>query len=130
MRFIENGPSIPDALLRARDEGRVVFFCGAGVSRARAGLPDFFGLAESVIQMLGVPPEGDACKVLQKAREIGKELDLTGLISADRVFSLLERDFTKEDIEAAVAKRLSPSANVDRSAHETLIRLSLAKHWT
>lgn len=130
MRFIENGPSIPDALLRARDEGRVVFFCGAGVSRARAGLPDFFGLAESVIQMLGVPPEGDACKVLQKAREIGKELDLTGLISADRVFSLLERDFTKEDIETAVAKRLSPSANVDRSAHETLIRLARTSSGT
>jgi len=48
MRFIEGGPSLPDALLRARDEGRVVFFCGAGVSRARAGLEDFGSLAEFV----------------------------------------------------------------------------------
>ena len=37
MRFFENGPAIPDELLHARDEGRVVFFCGAGVSQAKAG---------------------------------------------------------------------------------------------
>jgi len=53
MRFIANGPSIPDELLLARDEGRVVFFCGAGVSRAKAGLPDFFGLVEAVARTLG-----------------------------------------------------------------------------
>lgn len=49
-----NGPSIPDELLIARDEGRVVFFCGAGVSMAFAGLADFFGLANEVIRRLGV----------------------------------------------------------------------------
>lgn len=49
MRFLANGPSIPDELLLARDEGWVVFFCGAGVSRAWAGLSDFSGLAETVI---------------------------------------------------------------------------------
>ena len=108
MRFIENGPSIPDELLNARDRGRVVFFCGAGVSRARAGLPDFFGLAEAVIRELGVPEDSDACKVLDKAREIGDELSVTGLISADRVFGLLEREFTVADIQAAVAKSLAP----------------------
>ncbi len=53
MRFFENGPSIPDELLIARDEGRVVFFCGAGVSKARAKLLDFFRLVEKVI---GLPP--------------------------------------------------------------------------
>ena len=41
MRFIEHGPDIPDELLFAQDEGNVVFFCGAGVSRAYADLPDF-----------------------------------------------------------------------------------------
>jgi hypothetical protein len=41
MRFIEKGVNIPDELLRAQDEGRVVFFCGAGVSLAKASLPDF-----------------------------------------------------------------------------------------
>ena len=124
MRFTENGPAIPNDLLRARDEGRVVFFCGAGVSFARAGLVDFFGLAQSVIKVLGAPNDSDAAKVLNKAREIGSEIDVTGLISADRIFSLLERDFTKEDIQSAVAKNLKPKANVDRSAHQILLRLA------
>lgn len=124
MRFIADGPAIPDPLLRARDEGRVVFFCGAGVSRARAGLPDFFGLARSVIHELNALDSSDACKVLNKAEEVGNELDVTGLISADRVFSLLERDFTRLDIQSSVAKSLAPTANVDRSAHDVLLRLA------
>jgi hypothetical protein len=32
MQFIENGPDISDRLMQAHEEGRVVFFCGAGVS--------------------------------------------------------------------------------------------------
>lgn len=124
MRFIENGPSIPDELLNARDEGRVVFFCGAGVSRERAGLPDFFGLAEAVIRELGVPEDSDACKVLNKAREIGDELSVTGLISADRVFGLLEREFEDAVIQAAVARSLAPKGETDLSAHQLLLRLA------
>ena len=54
MRFFADGPSIPDELLTARDQDRVVFFCGAGVSRAKANLPDFFGLARQVTEALGV----------------------------------------------------------------------------
>ncbi len=63
MRFFQNGPSIPDDLLNARDKGRVVFFCGAGVSRARAELSDFFELAEAVIRRLGVPADSAAKKI-------------------------------------------------------------------
>jgi hypothetical protein len=59
------------------------------VSRARAGLVDFFGLAASVIRELGSPEDSDASKVLRKARQVGEELDVTGLISADRVFSFI-----------------------------------------
>ncbi len=55
MRFVANGPSIPDDLLIARDAGDVIFFCGAGVSRHRAGLPDFLKLGGDVIDLLGVP---------------------------------------------------------------------------
>ena len=82
MRFSESGPQIPDALLRARDEGRVVFFCGAGVSQARAGLTDFIGLAKSVIRVLGAPADSDASKVLRMAEKVGNKCDVTGLISA------------------------------------------------
>lgn len=123
MRFIENGPTIPDELLDARDRGQVVFFCGSGVS-VGAGLPDFFGLAEAAIRHLGAPDGSDACKVLKKAREIGNELTVTGLISADRVFDLLEREFTPDDIRGAVATCLAPRPDADLSAHRTLLRLA------
>ena len=52
MRFFADGPSIPEALLEDRDNGNVVFFCGAGISRP-AGLPGFADLAEQVVQELG-----------------------------------------------------------------------------
>lgn len=52
MQFVTNGPDIPDALLQAHEEGRVVFFCGAGVSYP-AGLPGFKGLVEQIYQLNG-----------------------------------------------------------------------------
>lgn len=52
MQFITNGPDIPDALLQAHEEGRVVFFCGAGISYP-AGLPGFKGLVEGIYKLNG-----------------------------------------------------------------------------
>jgi NAD-dependent SIR2 family protein deacetylase len=51
-RFISNGPDIPERLLWAHEEGRVVFFCGAGISYP-AGLPDFKGLVDQMYVELG-----------------------------------------------------------------------------
>jgi hypothetical protein len=67
MRFLADGPSIPDELLVARDEGRVIFFCGAGVSRARAGLSDFFGLAQRVSETLGVASDSPGKRIIEEA---------------------------------------------------------------
>lgn len=124
MRFLSNGPSIPDELLLARDEGRVVFFCGAGVSRARANLTDFFGLAETVLAKLRVPGDHAARKLLAEANSIEERTGVAGLISADRVFSLLGRDFTSTDVERSVAEALRPTDDVDVSAHEILVALA------
>lgn len=52
MQFITDGPDIPDALLQAHEEGRVVFFCGAGISYP-AGLPGFKGLVEQIYRLNG-----------------------------------------------------------------------------
>lgn len=52
MQFITNGPDIPDPLLQAHEEGRVVFFCGAGISYP-AGLPGFKGLVEKIYRLNG-----------------------------------------------------------------------------
>ncbi|UWE15646.1 anti-phage defense-associated sirtuin Dsr1 [Herbaspirillum huttiense] len=55
MQFVTNGPDIPNALLEAHEEGRVVFFCGAGVSYP-AGLPGFKGLVEEIFKLNGTTP--------------------------------------------------------------------------
>lgn len=55
MQFIANGPDIPDALLQAHEDGRVVFFCGAGISYP-AGLPGFKGLVDEIYRLNGTAP--------------------------------------------------------------------------
>lgn len=124
MRFVANGPSIPDDLLVARDEGRVVFICGAGVSRARASLPDFAQLTRHVIETLGVAAQDPARRLLDAAEELDRITGAAGIISADRVFGLLERDFSVRDIEQAVAKALKPVATPDLSAHRIMLHLA------
>jgi len=124
MRFLKSSPSIPDELLQARDEGRVVFFCGAGVSRAKANLKDFFGLTEEVINRLRLCPDHPARKILAKVYDFQKEADIGGLISADLIFGKLEQEFGSDIIEAKVAESLKPENNVDLSAHQILIDLA------
>lgn len=55
MQFVANGPDIPDSLLQAHEEGRVVFFCGAGISYP-AGLPGFKGLVDEIYRRVGTTP--------------------------------------------------------------------------
>lgn len=55
MQFIKNGPDIPERLLQAHEEGKVVFFCGAGISYP-AGLPGFDGLVDDLYRELGIGP--------------------------------------------------------------------------
>jgi hypothetical protein len=124
LRFVADGPDIPDDLLTARDEGRVVFFCGAGVSRARAKLPDFYGLAERVLLELEGSADSPSKRLMAAARRIEEETKIGSLVSADRVFSLLEADFEISDVEAAVARALKPEAGVDLSAHQLIIDLA------
>ena len=127
MRFIKDGPEVPDELLLALDEGRVVFFCGAGVSRAKANLPDFFGLADQVLKILGVPNDSPVIKILDEACEMECRTGVPGLISADRIFGFLERDFLDRDIERAVAQALAPKRGVDLRAHELILDIAKTK---
>ncbi|MDB6084732.1 MAG: hypothetical protein JWN43_2613 [Gammaproteobacteria bacterium] len=52
MRFINDGPDIPDRLIQAHEDGNVVFFCGAGVSYP-AGLPLFGQLVKLIYERIG-----------------------------------------------------------------------------
>src|SRR5208337_3017460 len=58
MQLVVDGPDIPIELFQALEEGRLVLFCGAGVSM-RAGLPNFKGLVKSLFKEIGSPePKG------------------------------------------------------------------------
>ena len=63
MEFIPQGPNIPDNLLFAHEEGRMVFFCGAGISMGKpAGLPSFEGLVERLFKECSHGSEWEARK--------------------------------------------------------------------
>ncbi len=47
MQLIANGPDLTEALLRAHEDGNVVFFTGAGISMP-AGLPGFKSLVDGL----------------------------------------------------------------------------------
>jgi len=122
MRFVESGPILPNELLSARDEGQVIFFCGSGVSLARAGLPDFYGLADDVLDHLHAASNSRARAVIAASRAINVR-GVEGLIPADRAFSILEQEFDVPRVRAAVAASLKPKVD-DLSAHRALVDLS------
>ena len=124
MRFFANGPDIPDELLNARDEGRVIFFCGAGVSRAYAKLPGFIGLAESVLADLGSAEDSGERRLLQAMEKVSAETDLAGLISADRIFTLMEKSFESKQIERSVSQALKTANSPNLKAHRILLDLA------
>lgn len=74
MQFVANGPDIPEVLLQAHEEGRVVFFCGAGISYP-AGLPGFKGLVDEIYRLVGTAPEAIERKAYER-NQFDATLDL------------------------------------------------------
>ena len=73
MQFVTNGPQVPERLIQAHEEGRVVFFCGAGISYP-AKLPGFKGLVDRVYSEVGEipsPTERAAIKAAKYDTAIG-----------------------------------------------------------
>ena len=124
MRFLENGPNIPDELLFAQDEGQVVFFCGAGVSMAHAKLSSFASLAEKVLHDLGATEDSKAKQQFLVFLELIKNSHTRGLVSADHIFTSLRRSFDQNDINCSVAKNLLPQINPNLTAHKTILKLA------
>jgi len=121
MRFTEGGVDLPDELLLAQDDGRVVFFCGAGVSMARAELPNFTGLTERVLNDLGATHDDKARTMHEDAQKFGSDY---GIAISDQIFQRMQRSFNVESINEAVSRCLKPQDDVDVSAHKTLLNLS------
>jgi hypothetical protein len=68
MKFLTDevdAPNIPERFLQDHEDGRVVFFCGAGISYP-AGLPGFGKLVEQVYDNLGFQPRSQIQQVAFK----------------------------------------------------------------
>ena len=124
MRFIADGPELPDELLTARDAGHVLFFCGAGVSQAQAHLPNFPSLAGRVLSSLGSALDSPARRLFSASQDFEKGTGLTGVVATDRIFGLLEQEFYPEEVRQAVAKALVPPQGHELGAHRILLDLS------
>ena len=121
MRFLPNGLNIPDELLEARDQGNVVFLCGAGVSYP-AGMPDFLELAKYVIEEQGAPQDAQSRKMLSMWDN--EDIPEGARPSLDQIFNLLQQEYTADEIDYLIAKRLKTKPRTCVSTHETILRLS------
>ena len=119
MRFLPDGLNIPDELLEARDQGNVVFLCGAGVSYP-AGMPDFLELAKYVVEELGTSQDAPLRKMLSDNEDVPEG----ARPSLDQIFNLLQQEYTAGEIDYLITKRLRTKPRTCVSTHETILRLS------
>ena len=121
MRFFSDGPSIPDSLLERRDQGRVVFLCGAGVS-LNGGMPSFLELAEHVFDFFDPPNLSD----LSEAFRPWKEKSEGPKVPLDQIFHLLYQEYGQDDVNALVAERLRSGESGDKESweHQVIARIS------
>lgn len=118
MRFHPEGPIIPDDLLEERDRGNVVFFCGAGISIA-AGLPDFLGLAEQVVDQLGVPKGGEVWNLFARTLQ-----DPELAPPLDQLFNVLQHEYQAGVVDSIVGNLLKTPRSPDLTNHSIVLRLS------
>lgn len=116
MQFVRHGPDIPERLLQLHEDGRVVFFCGAGISYP-ACLPGFSGLVQRLFTVLGETPNA----VQQAAIKAGQFDTAIGLLEAGIVGG-------RETVRRALAGILTPDLTAPNATttHEAL--LTLGKH--
>lgn len=124
MRFFKDGPNIPDLLLEKRDEGRVVFLCGAGVS-LNAGMPTFYDLTKYVIDFFD-PQEGSAIDIEFKPWiEDNQSGDNQPKTPLDQIFHILYQEYGRDEVNSLVAERLSAAKNKTKlTEHQILSRIS------
>lgn len=114
MQFVANGPEIPNELLQAHEDGRVVFFCGAGISYP-AGLPGFKGLVKRIYDIVNA----DFSEIERRAFDKQQ---------FDAMLDLLERRLPgqRSEVRHALAKSLKPKLNLKNATrtHEALLYLA------
>ena len=125
MRFVADGPIIPDTLLRERDAGRVVFLCGAGVS-VPAGMPNFVQLTKLVIDDLAPAPDSEVVQAFEPwvSPELG--IPTMARASLDQIFNMLQQDYGRDQVGKFVTKHLAinDSSEIDTIKHKIIARIS------
>lgn len=114
MQFFKSGPDLPERLLQAHEDGRVVFFCGAGISYP-ARLPGFAGLVEKLYKGLAITPSA----VQEAAIKAGQFDTAIGLLEADYVGGRVA-------VRTELARILTPdlTAPSATATHEAILTLS------
>ena len=114
MQFVKDGPDLPDSLLHEHEDGRIVFFCGAGISYP-ARLPGFRELVELMYAELHTTPTALESKALEQER-------------FDAAVDLLEHRYPGERfaVRKALAAVLKPRLRLPRatSTHKSLLALA------
>ena len=113
MRFFSSSPSIPDLLLDRRDAGRVVFFCGAGVS-FNSGMPDFIGLTKHVVEQFDPP----ASSAIMDGFSPWLDGQSSSAVSLDQVFNLLQQEYGRKEVNQLVAARLAEPTDTSEPSRE------------
>jgi SIR2-like domain len=117
MQFVPNGPDIPNALLQAHEEGNVVFFCGAGISRP-ADLPLFKELVDEIYKSIGTTQS----KTEAEAYKHGQY---------DTTLDLLERRVPgrRLRVRRALAEALQPNLEKEgaTTTHAALLELARSR---
>lgn len=116
MQFVKNGPNVPDKLIQAHEEGKVVFFCGAGISFP-ARLPGFSSLVHSLYDELGVIPD----EVQAQALKNGQFDTAVSLLE-----SIKQTPEWRRDVREKLSELLKPDFSSPKSTqtHKSLLRLS------
>lgn len=120
MQFVKNGPDIPERLLQAHEDGRVVFFCGAGISYP-ASLPNFEGLVKKIYAHLAIDPNP-----VQQGALKAKQFDTAlGLLEA-------EIHDGRQVVRSALAEILTPDPSIlstpnATATHEAILTLGKSR---
>lgn len=106
-KFVNAGPVVPDELVQALEEDRVVIFCGAGISMG-AGLPSYGGLVEFCYERLA---------------EALPAKDAQDWAWPDRMLGALEGKYGAQRVRAFVYQRLT-EAPTTLDLHKAILRLA------
>ncbi len=109
MQFVKDGPDIPIQVMQALEEGRLVFFCGAGVSKGEK-LPLFSELVDQVYEALN---------------EEKKELEFSEYHACnyDRVLGLLEKRMQPGLVRKTIIDKLTLPTAAKLKTHKALLTL-------